>query len=81
MQTLPGSSELLQCWWRVSCADGACSLQGSSCALVVNGNATGGVAPPTLEFNEMAEPPATTAARHAARYFNNVHPVGGRPAL
>ncbi len=23
----------------------------------------------------MAEPPAATAARHAARYFDNVHPV------
>lgn len=50
-------------------------LQGSSCALAVSSYATSGVAPPALEFNEMAEPPATTAARHAARYFNNVHPV------
>lgn len=39
------------------------------------------MAPPALEFKEMAEPPATTAARHAARYFNNVHPVGVRLAL
>ncbi len=62
-------------------ADGSSPLQGSSCALAVNGNAAGGVAPPALEFNEMVEPPATTAARHAARYFNNVHPVSGRPTL
>lgn len=51
------------------------TLQGSSCALAVNGHAAGGVAPPDVEFNEMAEPPAATAARHAARYFDNVHPV------
>lgn len=53
--------------------------QGSSCALAVNNFAVGGVAPPALEFKEMAEPPATTAARHVARYFNNVHPVSPLP--
>lgn len=36
------------------------------------------MAPPDVEFNEMAEPPAATAARHAARYFDNVHPVSAR---
>ena len=50
-------------------------------ALVVSDAAAAGKAAPPLEFDEMTEPPAATAARHAGRYFNNVPPVSSAPGL
>jgi hypothetical protein len=40
-----------------------------------------GVVPPKLEFNDMAEYPAETASKYAAKYASNVHPVSTTNAL
>ena len=54
-------------------------MQDHSCALAVGSGATAGVEPAPVEMNEMAEPPAATAARHAAQYCHNVQPVRRTP--
>lgn len=50
-------------------------MQGNSCALMVSSKAAAGVEPPELQINELVESPADTAAKHAARYCDNVPPV------
>ena len=54
-------------------------MQDHWCAVAVSSKGAAGVAAPEVELNEMVEPPAATAARHAAKYCNNMHPVRALP--
>ncbi len=49
--------------------------------MAVSSKGAAGVAAPEMELNEMVEPPAATAARHGAKYCNNMHPVRARSDL
>ena len=51
--------------------------QEGSCAIALNPLAYPGAVVPPPEFNEYAEPPSLTAARHAEKWANNVDPVRG----
>ena len=60
------------CWPHTS----QCSFaQEGSCAIALNPLAYPGDVVPPPEFNEYAEPPSQTAARHAEKWANNVDPV------
>ena len=50
-------------------------VQEASCAIALNPLAYPGVVVPPPDFNEFAEPPSLTAARHAEKWANNVDPV------